>query len=224
MVEDGYSAAWAADVCLASRKFDPRLPAAMEQLRELLLPQLIELAAGVGQYLSVSCRAYVPLPGVSRNEWRRMVKGYVRNVRDRAAIALLRPDKEWYDSEVGIYWHSGSSEIDGEIARLQFYDPFTMEGFRFSRAVPLKLTNQMKRAHDVGYPTLLILDQKAPTYVTWINNVCPEPYELGEAMAFLVAHHKATLDACVLVDHDDSVHEIYRRVGSSASMCDHCGK
>jgi hypothetical protein len=219
VVEDGYDAAWAADVCLASRKFDPKLPSAMNQLREVLLPPVTRLATEAGQHVSVSCRAYVRLPGVSRNEWRRMLNGYVRNVYDRAVMALLRPDKEWYDPEVGIYWRPDSADFDGEPVRLQFYDPFGMEGFRFSRAVPLKLTNQLKRAHDAGYPTLLILDQKAPNYVTWINNICPEPYELGEAMAFLVGQHKATLDACVLVDHDDSVHEIYRRVGKPMDGC-----
>ncbi len=72
VVEDGYDAAWAADVCLASRNFDPRLPAAMNQLREILLPSLSDLAARAGHHVSVSCRAYVRLPGVSRNEWRRM--------------------------------------------------------------------------------------------------------------------------------------------------------
>lgn len=215
VVEDDYNAAWAADVCLASRRFDPRLPAAMNQLRQILLPLLNDLAARAGHHVSVSCRAYVKLPGISRNEWRRILNGYVRNVYDRAVMALVRPDKEWYDSEVGIYWRPDDPNFDIEPVSLQFYDPFMMEGFRFSRAVPLKLTKQLKRAHDVGYPTLLILDQKPPSYVTWLSNTCPEPYEIGEAMAFLVGQHRATLGACVLVNHDDSVHEIYRRVGKS---------
>jgi hypothetical protein len=96
---------------------------------------------------------------------------------------------------------------------LGFYDPFIHEGFRFSRAVTLKLTKQLASARSRGYPTLLILDQKAPKYVDWIINTIPEPYEVGEGLAFLVAHHKARLDACVLVQDDDSVHEIYGLVG-----------
>ncbi|GHF35393.1 hypothetical protein FHX82_007058 [Amycolatopsis bartoniae] len=221
VIEDGYDAAWAADVCLASRSFDPKLPAAMNQLREILLPPLSDLAARAGHHVSLSCRAYVRLPGVSRNEWRRMLNGYVRNVYDRAVMALVRPDKEWYDHEVGIYWHPDSSDFDVEPVRLQFYDPFRMEGFRFSRAVPLKLTKQLKRAHDAGYPTLLILDQKPPSYVTWLSNTCPDPHELGEAMAFLVGRHRASLSACVLVDHDDSVHEIYRHVRKTINVLAH---
>lgn len=153
-----------------------------------------------------------------------MLNGYVRNVYDRAVMALVRPEKEWYDPEVGIYWQTDSSDFDGDPVQIQFYDPFMMESFRFSRAVPQKLTNQLKRAHDMGYPTLLILDQKAPNYLPWINNVCPEPDELGEAMAFLVGRHNAPLNACVLIDHDDSVHEIYGRVGKPIDRCSQCGQ
>lgn len=47
VVEDGYAGTWAADVCLASRKFDPRLPSAMNQLREILLPPLTQLVAAL---------------------------------------------------------------------------------------------------------------------------------------------------------------------------------
>jgi hypothetical protein len=213
VVEDDYDEVWAADVCLASRKFDPRLPAAMNGLRQALLPPLTELADAVRRSVSVSCRAYVRLSGVSRNEWRRMMNDYVRNVYDRARMALVRPDQEWYDSEVGIYWRQVEYGFTGERVMLQFYDPFIHEGFRFSQAVTLKLTKQLAGARISGYPTLLILDQKAPKYVDWITNTMPEPYEIGEGLAFLVAHHRARLDACVLVQYDDSVHEIYGRVG-----------
>jgi hypothetical protein len=213
VVEDGHDIAWAADVCLASRKFDPRLPAAMNSLRQILLPPLTDLATKVGRSVSVSCRAYVRLPGVSRNEWRRINQSYVRNVFDRVVMAFARPDKEWYDSEVGIHWLPTEFVLGNQRVMLQFSDPFIHESFRFSRAVSLKLTNQLKRASDSGFPTLLILDQKAPKYVDWITNIMPEPFEIGEVVAFLVAHHRASLSAGVLVEHDDSVHEIYRRVG-----------
>lgn len=213
--ETGYEGLWAADVCLASRKFDPRLPAAMRALRQDLLSPLNELAQRVGRCVSVSCRAFVRLPGVSRNEWKRMVRYYMRNVVDRAAVAAVRQDQEWYDTEVGIYWGPEARWPNGEQVMLQFYDPFIHEGFKFSQAVPLKLDTQLKRAREQGYPTLLILDQKPPDYVDWITNTMPEPVALGEMLAFLVASKEARLDAGVLVEADDTVHEIYYRVGQA---------
>ncbi|WP_285645392.1 hypothetical protein [Lentzea sp. NBRC 102530] len=217
MTEDDYDTMWAADVCLASRKFDPRLPAAMNGLRQLLIPPLTELAEQVGLRATVGCRAYVRLTGISRNEWKRMTNSYVRNIYDRAVMALMRPDKEWYDSEVGIHWLPNDAQPNSERVTLHFYDPFIYEGFRFSKAVHLKLTNQLPRARAAGYPTLLILDQKSPRYVDWTVNIAPEPLEIGEGIAFLVANRGVRLDACVLVNHDDSIHEIYHTVGNTCS-------
>lgn len=213
--EDGYDGLWAADVCLASRKFDPRLPAAMKALRQILVPPLNDLTDKVGRCVSVSCRAYVRLPGVSRNEWKRMMQYYVRNVIDRVAVAATRPDQEWYDPEVGIHWQQAEQWPNGQRVMLQFYDPFIHEGFRFSRAVPQKLNKQLKRAREQGYPTLLILDQKPPGYVDWIINSAPDPSVLGEMLAYLLASQGSTLDASVLVNADDTVHEIFRRVGAA---------
>jgi hypothetical protein len=70
------------------------------------------------------------------------------------------------------------------------------------------------------YPALLIIDQKEPTYVDWVTNISPEPYVIGGGLAFLVAHHKATVDAYVLVDHDNSVHEI--KVPSTSHRARRC--
>ncbi|HEV7651967.1 MAG TPA: hypothetical protein VGP26_27750 [Actinophytocola sp.] len=220
--EDESNELWAADVCLASRKFDPRLPAAMRAFRQDLLPLLNGLAGKVGRCVSVSCRAYVRLPGVSRNEWKPMVRSYMRNVVDRVAVAAMRPDQEWFDSEVGIRWRPAERWENGDRVMLQFYEPFMHEGFKFSRAVHLKLSNQLQRAGKDGYPTILILDQKPPDYVDWIMDIVPDPGELGEMLGFLVASQRATLSAGLLVDANDSVHEIYYRVGRR-DLCGQCG-
>jgi hypothetical protein len=215
VAEEDREQLWAADVCLASNKFDPGLPAAMRTLRQMLLPPLTELAVKAGRAVSVTCVAYVRLPGVSRNQWKRITHEHVRNVCDRAVIALCRPDQEYYDTEVGIYWRAFDPNAGYERVMVGFSEPHLHESFRFSRAVSLKLTRQLKRAHEQGYPTLLILDQKAPDYVDWIANSLPEPPVIGEGLAFLVAHHKAKLSAGVLVNNDASVHEVYKRVGTS---------
>jgi len=212
--EDSYDARWAADVCLASNKFNPKVPAAMRELRQLLSPALTDLAAKVGRCVSVSCRPYVRLDGVGRREWRRRMAGVVRNIIGRAMLALAWPGGEYSDPEVSIRWQQVELWPHGDRVLLTFHDPFPGEGFRFADAVTQKLTNQLSRAHVLGYPTLLILDQKSPRYVDWIINHAPEPHEIGEGLAFLIGHHRTRLDACVLVENDDSVHEIYKRVGA----------
>ena len=45
----------------------------------------------------------------------------------------------------------------------------------------------------------------------------PDLPVLGEALAYLVASQGTTLDAGVLINADDTVHEIYRRVGMPAN-------
>jgi hypothetical protein len=133
------------------------------------------------------------------------------------SLGSTPPDQEWYDPEVGIRWQQAERWWDGQRVMLQFYDPFIHEGFRFSRAVPQKLNKQLKRARERGYPTLLILDQKPPDYVDWITNSAPEPPILGEMLAYLVASQRTTLNAGVLVNADDTVHEIYGCAGKPAN-------
>jgi hypothetical protein len=218
-----YEGLWAVDLCLASHGFDPQFPAAMRALEQQLRPKLDALAAQVQWGLTVTCTATLRPPRVSRNEWRRMMYEYERNIIDRARLAFLRqPDHEWYDSEVGIRWLPGApAGLNGELVELTFTNPLTHAGFRFSRAVSLKLKGQLKRAHEAGYPTLLILDQKAPSYVRWVSHTLPEPVHLGEGLSFLASRYKASLNAGALIDYDNVVHEIYGTFGDPR-VCPTC--
>jgi len=205
---------WAADVCLASKKFDPRLPPAMKELEAALTPPLTQLATLANRVLWISCCAHVRPDRVPSKEWRALMNEYYINIYDRAVIALARPNGEWTDSEVGIRWFEHGLEANEKRVVLSYRHPFLHESFAFSPKVRLKLTGQLRRARDAGYRTLLILDQESPAYMPWISNIVPTPYEIGEGIAFAVAHCRTTLDAGVLVD-DSTVHEVYGRVGET---------
>lgn len=224
VVEGEYGQLWAADVCLVSKKFDPRIPAAMRELSDALLPSLVPLAEKLGKTLRLLCRAYVRPDNVSGKEWQILMREYYTNIFDRAIMAMTRPTGEWTDAEVSILWLNEDEKIE-ERVRISYSDPFINESFAFAPKVRKKLGGQLLRAREAGYPTLLILDQVAPNYVPWISNTLPEPYEIGEGIAFAVAHLRTRLDAGVLVNDDENVHEVYGRVGKAMQplLCPRCG-
>ncbi|MDH6112316.1 hypothetical protein P3T36_003728 [Kitasatospora sp. MAP12-15] len=212
VVESGSTRMWAADVCLASKKFDPRTPAAMAALKRSLLPRLEVLAAEVGRAVMVGCRPYVRSSDRNPKEWAALMVEYEQNIYDRVWMAARRVSGMWHDAEVGISWQGEGSTFPWGRVMLSYYDARINEGFRFSEAVHKKLENQLPRARAAGYPTLLILDQKAPDYVDWVINSEPTPFDIGQGLAFSTSYLKAKLDAAVLVNSDDSVHEVYGKV------------
>ena len=218
VAEDGYEEEWAADVCLISKKFDPRIPAAMRQLEAVLIGPLTELATNANRGLRINCCAYVKPDRVPRKEWAAMMSGYHRNIWDRAVMALTRSTGEWLDAEVSIMWSPlGQTPWDPR-ALMSYRDPFINESFSFSPKVRKKLEGQLSRAREAGYHTLLILDQEPPRSTPWIGDIIPTPYEIGESMAFAVAHCRTRLDAGILVNYS-SVHEVYGRVGKPTPGC-----
>lgn len=221
VIDNDHDERWAADVCLASKKFDARIPAAMKELQNALMTPLTELAEKADRTLTISCRAYVRLDRVPRKEWNGMMGGYHRNIWDRVIMALLRPTGEWTDAEVSIRWSAAGAPRIGPRVLMSYQDPFSNEAFAFSPKVRRKLEGQLTRARNAGYRTLLILDQEPPNYVPWVGNILPTAYEIGEGIAFAVAHCRTTLDAAILVQ-DSSVHEVYGRVGKPAPCCCRC--
>jgi thiol-disulfide isomerase/thioredoxin len=222
VVEGDYEEEWAADVCLTSKKFNPHFPPAMKELQNAILAPLTELAQKVNRTLSINCRVYVRPEKVSSKQWKTMMAGYHRNIYDRVVMALFRPDGEWTDPEVSVVWRVPGEVTNGPQVRMSYGDPYVYEGFQFSPAVRRKLEGQLRRARDAGYRTLLVLDQEPPRNTPWIGDILPTPYEIGEGIAFAVAHCRTTLDAAVLVN-DSSVYEVYHRVGKQVSpYCPHC--
>ncbi len=218
VAEGDYEDEWAADVCLTSKKFDPRIPAAMKQLEEALIGPLTQLATNVNRSLRINCCAYVKPDRVSRREWAAMMSGYHRNIWDRALMALTRSSGEWLDSEVSIMWDRPESAPKGHPVLMSYRDPFINESFSFSPKVRKKLEGQLSRAREAGYRTLLILDQDPPRSTPWVGDIIPTPYEIGEGIAFAVAHCRTTLDAGILVNYS-TVHEVYGRVGKPIAGC-----
>ncbi|MEV6013752.1 hypothetical protein AB0M29_44375, partial [Streptomyces sp. NPDC051976] len=210
VTEGGASRTWAADIALASKKFDGNIPAAMKALEQNLLPRLEALAAQLSRAVMVGCKPYVRSDRHTRGEWRSLMGEYEDNIYDRVFMAAMRPSGEWHDSEVTISWQGATSALaDGRRVLLSYHDPKIEEGFRFSPAVEKKLQNQLARAQAAGYPTMLILDQKPPTYVRWALNSEPTPYNIGCGLAFVTSWLKGKLDVGVLVQSDDSVHVVY---------------
>jgi hypothetical protein len=194
----------------------------MKELRKALMPPLTDLTQKVNRSVRLNCRAYVRPGTVPGKQWKAMMGGYHRNILDRAVMALFRPDGEWIDPEVIVLWSKPGQTTTGPQVQIFYGDPFIYEGFGFSPAVRRKLQGQLRRAHDAGYCTLLILDQEPPRDTPWIGDILPTPYEIGEGIAFTVSHSQATLDAAVLVS-DSSVDEVYYRVGKpTLSCCPHC--
>lgn len=210
VTEDGTSRTWAADITLASKKFDPRIPAAMKDLEDNLLPRLEDLAAKVGRAVMVGCKPFVRSHRHTSKQWKALMREYQDNIYDRAVVSAFRASGQWFDSEVGITWQGpGSSFGEGRRVLLSYHDPKIEEGFRFSHSVEKKLQVQLARAQAAGYPTILILDQKPPIYVRWASNSEPTPYDIGCGLAFATSWLKGKLDVGVLVQPDDSVHEVY---------------
>jgi hypothetical protein len=56
VTEHSTSRTWAADIALASKKFDSQIPAAMKDLEDNLLPRLEEVAAKVNRAVMVGCK------------------------------------------------------------------------------------------------------------------------------------------------------------------------
>lgn len=217
VMADSYDCVWAADVCLASKKFDPRIPAATKELQKALTPQITAVARAANRRVTVLCRAYLRPEKVSGREWRILMREYHQNIFDRAVMALMRPNGEWTDAEVSILWRGAPENDNEDLVRMSYNDPFIHEGFSFSPTVRKKLQGQLRLAREAGYPTMLILDQQPPSYMPWIGNIMPTPYEIGEGIAFAVASVRAKLDACILVEHEDRVHEVYGKVGEPES-------
>ncbi|WP_370130595.1 hypothetical protein [Streptacidiphilus sp. EB103A] len=217
VTEGGASRTWAADIALASKKFDRQIPAAMKQLEDNLLPRLEELAAKFDRAVMVGCKPFVRSDRHTRNGWNALMREYEENIFVRVAVAAVRPTGMWHDSEVSISWQGpGSSFWEGRRVLLSYHDPKIEEGFRFSPAVEKKLQVQLARAQAAGYPTILILDQKPPTYVRWTINSEPTPYDIGCGLAFATSWLKGKLDVGVLVQSDDSVHVVYGSLSALA--------
>ena len=100
VTEHGTSRTWAADIALASKKFDRQIPAAMKDLEDNLLPRLEEVAAKVNRAVMVGCKPFVRSERHTRNQWNALMREYQDNIHDRVVIAAMRPSGQWYDSEV----------------------------------------------------------------------------------------------------------------------------
>ncbi len=216
----GASRTWAADITLASKKFDPRIPAAMKDLEDNLLPRLEELAAKLSRAVMVGCKPFVRSHRHTNKQWKALMREYQDNIYDRAVVAALRPSGQWFDSEVGITWQGPGSSFGDRRVFLSYNDPKIEEGFRFSHSVEKKLQVQLARAQAAGYPTILILDQKPPSYVRWVSNSEPTPYDIGCGLAFATSWLKGKLDVGVLVQSDDSVHEVYGTLTAAVNAGD----
>src|SRR5215469_16939800 len=83
VTEHGTSRTWAADIALASKKFDRQIPAAMKDLEEV--------AAKVNRAVMVGCKPFVRSERHTRNQWNALMREYQDNIHDRVVIAAMRP-------------------------------------------------------------------------------------------------------------------------------------
>jgi hypothetical protein len=204
-VSDGQTTQrWALDVMNLS--WDNRLIPADQDLRDRIEQELQDVAAAHGRDLTV---LYTPPVGAAdRGE------DYLREVVEYATRVCLRDSHAHpFDGDPGtqviatdpaaaaphvtlVVGLAQSTDI-----RQQVID--TMVG-------PLvkKLESQLRRAHGLGYPTMLAIDQVGPPSMLG-NNWLASPATVGQLVAQTVVHHEHSggphvLDLAVLVSHDPS--------------------
>jgi hypothetical protein len=207
-------ASWAADVM--GVPVPGAVAAGMAEARQKILPRAAVLAAAARRAVTISIR-FAGGDAAKRNE-------YYEEVLRHAEEALQSGDDYWDESgadpetQVVLF----SSEFFGDPApptgamRVNLV-PFTGTNADLLAEVqdvvttPLakKLDNQLKRAKDLGYATLLVLDQQGneslPAGTTWL----PSTGTVSAVLKNCVAAHPGVLDAAVLAQIDGAIMPIF---------------
>jgi hypothetical protein len=197
---------WAVDVMGVT--WNPRLRPARDGVEAKLTERLTDVALEHGRGITVMWKPPIGHPDKGA--------AYVDDVVERARQLIVEPDSDglvlWQhepDTQVTISDSAFAAGEDPVVLMYGLTDTASMlDQVRGTLVAPLekKLNNQLRRAHDLGYPTILALDRLGgdPTVGgDWLSSAAVISQVLGQTIA---SHgHRTglhTIDLVVLVDRD----------------------
>jgi hypothetical protein len=211
--QDPNTTSWALDV-MAVPVPEAVVPSIMAA-RHRILPQAAVLAEHAKRAVTVSVRFVGD--GRARND-------YYDHVLELVESALATGSDYWDDSgaDPATQVLLSSSEFIGDPsgplgpvrAHLMFATSATgdlLDQLRGTLAKPLgkKLTNQLKRAKNLGYPTLLTLDQLGHEGLAGGTNWLPSADAVATIVAEVCAAHQGVLDAAILATPAGEIMQVF---------------
>jgi hypothetical protein len=151
---------WAADVM--GFNWDPGLGPAVGYIHDRLHDRLAEVATRLGRGVTV---LYTPHGvGFSKKERDEFIDQFVARVEETVRARIDGRGADVFELETQIHVSDGPTAVAGEPVHLVYplgATALVIGQVRAALSVPLrkKLGKQLRRAHDLGYPTMLLLDR-----------------------------------------------------------------
>jgi len=202
---------WAVDVMTVPAP--PDVSARMAEARQHILPGAAALAGAAHRAITISIR--IPAGSLAGR------RAYYKHVLKLAEEALRTGD-EYYDASGqdpdtqvllsdAEFIDAPSGPVRVHLAPFTGADANLLAELRVTLAEPLtrKLGNQLKRARDLGYPTLLVLDQQGhpglPAGTSWLASDAA----VRTVVAGCSVIHPGVLDAALLARPGDSIVQVF---------------